>query len=174
MLSGSSESQNRAAAGQLGVMGRQIEEVAARVTIFRNYGDIENTLTVPSGTIFDPSGEVTAITTRNIPIPPPPDGGRRRPIIFLSGESIADNFGTISGRVIVGAFGYAQQMFAPIQASAPIGFNEAFNWSVIGDIGDTSFSMSVRSIASYNTGPARTVLSGVRNVRLVVTYGAVE
>lgn len=179
-LSEGQRGENGAQASQLSTIGKiimdigeQASEIAARSTQFVEMQSVTNTLNVPGGTLINPGPTVSAETVYEIDVPQPLDGVDRTPFIFISGSAFVDtpDIGFSSG-VRVSCLGRTTALAAPMQASAPEGWNQVFNFQAIGARGLGSFELRVYSEAGYNYSSAVTIATGVTDLRLVVSYGA--
>lgn len=158
---------NRATAGQMGVVGRQVEDLRSRTTQVVNVGRSTRSLTLPSN-------YGTADTTHSFPVrlAPPFDGKRRSIVMFLS--AIAYNSDNNSnGTVYTQVNGVASKpMAAPAFTSVPPGYVETLSLSTVLDTGPT-FNISMFLLASNNTPNSRTIQLGLDNIRVTAVYGDV-
>lgn len=174
-IDGISASENRVIASQAGAMGATLDEVWARRTVFTNLGRIGNTFTLPGGTPTSPGGQVWASSVYTFTVPPPPDGARRRPIIYLSGSAYTENFPDFTqGVVYVTVDGTFATLGAPAGGTVPPEWYTTFSTFLVGSIGQSSIEIGVESYSGYSAVATRTVQSGINDIRMVVNYGEIE
>lgn len=167
---------NRSTAGQFGVLGRQIDGVAAetlellsRSTHFIDMGRVTGALNLPAN--FQQASTLTSFTVN---APSPTDGTTRHATAFLFGityNSDPDPILTSSNcDVTVRVNGISSYtMAAPAKTSVPPGYLETLNYTapVQGD----SFTVEMLLTGSNGTAAAKSVQVGLDNLTVVVVYG---
>lgn len=158
---------NRATAGQMGAVGRQVEDLRSRTTQVVDVGRSTRSLNLPGN--YGIADTTHSVTVR---LAPPFDGKRRSIVMFLS--AMAYNSDTNSnGTVYVQVNGVASKpMAAPAFTSVPPGYVETLSLSTVLDTGPT-FNISMFLLASNNTENSRTIQLGLDNIRVTAVYGDV-
>lgn len=119
----SSRGDNRATAGQMGALGRQVEELRGRLSVLRTPGSIS--ITPPAGGMF-----VSATAVANLP---PPEGGARAAFISVTGR-LSDGSDSLVLFLDINAGGEIISRGRALQTSsltAPAGFSPMASSSAI-------------------------------------------
>lgn len=165
-LNGAGKSDNRLQAGQMGVVGRQIQDLRARTTQVTQINRISTLVELPES-----YGLATVRFTRNVILPPTFDGSNRKSLIFLSGIAYNSNPGNTMGTVYVRLNDITSKpMAAPAMTSTPEGYVETVSISTTLDWGNT-FNLEFLIIAANNTDSPRTAQMGIESVYIVSVYG---
>lgn len=141
---------NRAMAGQMGAVGRQIEELSGRST---------NIIGAAGFTTIATTANVWASSSLNVPIPPSP-AGRRAALVNVS-SSIDDAPGLVQYTAFVTVFyngeAVARQALTPPSGTTPAGYKSSFSLSFPATVDQTGgvvrIQMEVLNFQTAN-GPA--------------------
>lgn len=158
---------NRATAGQMGVVSRQVEDLRSRTTQTVNVGRATRALTLPAD-----YGTADATLSTTVRLTPPFDGKLRSVVLFLS--AIAYNSDNNSnGTVYVQVNGVASKpMAAPAFTSVPPGYVETLSLSTVLDTGPV-FTINMFVLGSNNTPNSRNIQIGLDDIRVTAVYGDV-
>lgn len=167
---------NRATAGQFGVLGRQIDGVAAETLELLSRSTHVIDLDRVTGTLNLPADfqQTSTITSFSVTAPPPADGSVRRAIAFIFGITYNSDTDPILSSsncdVTIRVNGLASYtMAAPSKASVPPGYLETLNYVV--PVEGSSFTVQMLLTGSNGTASAKTVQVGLENLRVVLVYG---
>lgn len=158
---------NRSTAGQMGVLGRQVEDLRSRTTQVVNVGRVSTSLALPGN-----YGLNTTTLSTTVRLAPPFDGKLRSVVLFLSGIAYnSDN--NSNGTVYASVNGIVSKpMAAPAFTSVPPGYTETLSISTVIDTG-FQFPIDMFLLASNNTPTGRTIQIGMDNIQVTAVYGDV-
>jgi len=158
---------NRATAGQMGALGRQVDDLRSRTTQTLSIPRATRSLTLPAN-----YGVADTTFSTTVRLAPPFDGKLRSIVLFLS--AIAYNSDSNSnGTVYVQVNGVASKpMAAPAFTSVPPGYVETLSLSTVVDTGPL-ITLNLFLLGSNNTANSRTITLGLENIEITAVYGDV-
>lgn len=160
---------NRATSSSLAVNGRSLDELSIRRQVPINFANLLQTVTVPA------FGSVVANRTSSVTISSP-DGERRKSLLLISGNFVqapeSGTFSNVGFQLSSEGSILRRSGFAPVAVSAPAGWTESFNASILLTIGtNTLISTLIQATVSSGSATSQTVMVGVQDISATIIFG---